>query len=86
MTKEQTFKFYQKTAKGEKLVTKKEHQLNDGEKDFLLGTLLCAWENNPYENQEKFIRMFLEALQKPIKDKEAQVLQQYMDWLDVNKN
>lgn len=86
MTKEKTFKFYEMTCKGEKLVKKKEHQLNYKEKDFLLGTLLCAWENNPYENQEKFIKIFLEALQKPIKDKETQVLQQYMDWLDVNKN
>jgi len=86
MTKEQIFKFYEKTAKGEKLVSKKEHQLNDKEKDFLLGTLLCAWENNPYDNQVKFIKMFLEALKKPIIDKENAILQQYMDWLDVNKN
>ena len=86
MTKEKTFKFYEITPKGEKLIRRKEAQLNDKEKDFLLGTMLDAWENNPYENQVKFIKMFVEALKKPIIDKENAILQQYMDWLDVNKN
>jgi len=82
--KEKTFKFYELTPKGEILVRKKESELSYKEKDFLLGTMMEAWENNPYDNQRKFIQMFIDALQKPIKEKEHEVLGQYLEWLDVN--
>jgi len=84
-SKEPLFRFYQKAGKRDMLVEKTESELNFTDKDFLLGTLLDAWENNPYENQHKFIKMFIEKLQQPIEDKQLEVLSQYMDWLDVNK-
>jgi uncharacterized membrane protein YheB (UPF0754 family) len=65
---EKTYTFTKSSAAQQALVkyTKKESELNQEEKDLLLGELLKTWDNTPDEVTHRFTQMLIKDMTKQI--------------------
>ena len=53
---------------------KTEAELTKAEKDLLFGELIQSWENNPKENQIRFMKMITDAINERRQDKTLEKL------------
>ena len=70
MSTSKTYTFiWHRDGQSPERIEKEEHELTQQEKDYLMGTLIKAWNDNTPENQRKFIdSMFKQPTNQEILD------------------
>lgn len=69
---EKTYTFFTPFDENNGRFEKKESELTQGEKDLLFGELVHIWNNNTKENQQRFMAMLVDGIDKK-SDKEMHI-------------